>query len=79
MYTKNREKIVQHIWTEHSFFVVNFYVNSDVKITDHRDLKGEFYFNIPRMLAPEILDAVFMEALNSYLTYWKNRGTDVII
>jgi hypothetical protein len=50
-----------------------------VKITDHRDPKGEFYFNIPRMLAPEILDAVFMEALNNYLTYWKNRGTDVII
>ena len=79
MYSKNRERIIQHIQTEHGFFVVDFYNNSDVRINDYRDAKAEFYMNIPRSISPEILDAVFAESLDSYLKYGINREYDKII
>lgn len=67
MYTKNREKMIQH---NRRFYVVNFYNNQDVKINDHVDKKAEFYFYIPYEL--EILDSKFTEALTNYLTCKKN-------
>jgi hypothetical protein len=67
MYIKNREKILQH---NHKLYIVNFYSNYDVKITDHIDKKAEFYFYIPYAL--EILDSKFTEALTNYLTCGKN-------
>jgi len=70
MYAKNRVKIVQH---KRGFIVVNFYNNCDVKINEYNDAKAEFYFNIPRVYAPETLDAEFNIALHDYLTYGKNQ------
>ena len=70
MYAKNRVKITQH---KRGFIVVNFYKNYDVQINEYNDAKAEFYFNIPRVYAPETLDAEFNKALTDYRTYGKNQ------
>ena len=71
MYAKNRVKIVQH---KRGFIVVNLYNICDVKINEYKDAKAEFYFNIPRVFAPETLDAEFNKALTDYRTYGKKSA-----
>ena len=54
-------------------FVVNFYKNSDMKISADKDDRTEFYFNVPNLLMRETLDAEFNKSLTNYLTYGKNH------
>ncbi len=73
MYAKNRERIIQHVQNNRGSFVVNFYKNSDMKISADKDDRTEFYFNVPNLLMRETLDAEFNKSLTNYLTYGKNH------
>jgi len=73
MYTKNREKIIQHaLNARRGHFIVNFYNNNDVKISSDKDDKAEFSFTIPSAL--ETLDMEFNKALTEYRTYGKKSS-----
>ena len=73
MYTKNREKIIQHaLNARRGHFIVNFYNNNDVKISSDKDDKAEFSFIIPSAL--ETLDMEFNKALTEYRTYGKKSS-----
>jgi hypothetical protein len=75
MYAKNREKILQQVRDSNSrFFIVNFYKNGDVKITNskNQDASAEFGFNVPHLLMRETLDIEFNKSLTNYLVLGRN-------
>ena len=75
MYAKNREKIIQQVRDSKSrFFIVNFYKNGDVKITNSKNqgASAEFGFNVPHLLMRETLDIEFSESLTNYLVLGRN-------
>jgi hypothetical protein len=75
MYAKNREKIIQQVrYSKSRLFIVNFYENGNVKITNskNQDASAEFGFNVPYLLMRETLDIEFNKALTNYLVLDRN-------
>ena len=73
MYSKNREKIIQHVRNNHGNFVVKFCKSGEVKIintnSEIQDNKAEFSFKLHHnaLIKHLILDAEFNKALLNYL------------